>query len=145
MIVKCRTAIQALFLYLTLCPSVMLNNLSNSFTSIFFLTKWYVMFKSKQHWCVCTSWTVESGSCLCEMDHAFVVFYIATVYVSTQCNTHIAVVIWVDHRISNLNISFYMTCCSYSECWSLLKNRENPMKFIIFWSFATYRISQNLT
>lgn len=105
MIVKCRTAIKV---YLTLCPSVMLNNLSSSFTSIFFFTKWCVMFKSKLHWCVCTSMkcgirfmSLRNGSCFCFLFF----FYIAAVYASTWCNTHIAVVIWVDHRISNFNIS----------------------------------------
>ena len=34
---KCRTAIKVLFLYLKLCLCVMLNSLSCSFTSIFFL------------------------------------------------------------------------------------------------------------
>jgi len=34
---KCRTAIKVLFLYLNLCPSVMLNSLSCLFTSISFL------------------------------------------------------------------------------------------------------------
>jgi hypothetical protein len=36
------TPIKALFIYFDLCPSVMLDSLSCSFTSISFLTNWYV-------------------------------------------------------------------------------------------------------
>jgi hypothetical protein len=41
--VKCRGAIKALFLYLNVCLSVMLNNLSCSFTSISFLYNQHIL------------------------------------------------------------------------------------------------------
>jgi hypothetical protein len=88
--------------------------------------------------------SIRNGSCF----FLFVFFfYIAAVYASTWCNTHIAVVIWVDHRISNFNISRFtwhaVVIPNADPNWIIVK--KNPTKLIMFWSFATYRISQNLT
>jgi hypothetical protein len=49
--VKCRTVIQALFIYITLCLSVMFNNLSCSFTSISNFTNTFVHLTFQKYPC----------------------------------------------------------------------------------------------
>jgi len=51
--VKCRTAIKVLFSYFNLCPSVNLDSLSCSFTSISFLT--HCLKDNKNHDNVCSA------------------------------------------------------------------------------------------